>query len=369
MSKKIVSLCLALSCCLPLAWGEESVNNEPPIMPKDLVCSITTGENNPRNSEGGFVKLKNGDIFYVYTHFTGNDSNDHAPSYLAARRSSDNGTTWTDADEIALDNEGKGNTMSVSLLRLANDEIAMFYLVREHPGDCRPYMRISKDECQTWGDRILCFPDESYSGVNNDRVIQLGNGKLIMPIGRHKFLGPDEYNFEWTADVFCMISDDNGRTWAMGDLVDNPDKVMYQEPGVVELADGRLLMNIRTGSGSQYFAWSEDEGQHWTTPVPSCLDSPVSPAVIKRIPGRDELLAVWNPLLPDRSRTAMDIGILSPDGQTLKVRKRLEPIDSDKNFQYPAVLFLNDSEFLVSYFNWKVSNYIYKLNIIDLLDE
>ena len=128
---------------------------------------------------------------------------------------------------------------------------------------------------------------------------------------------------------------------------------MFQEPGVCELADGRVLMNIRTDAGSQYFAYSEDGGQSWSSPVPSVLDSPLSPAVIKRIPGSDDLLAVWNPLREvgvsgAGSRAFMYYGRLSPDGSRLLGRRFIVSLaDSEiQNWQYPAVLF-NDGVFLI----------------------
>lgn len=35
------------------------------------VLQLNPGENNPRNSEGDFVRLKDGRIMFIYTHFTG----------------------------------------------------------------------------------------------------------------------------------------------------------------------------------------------------------------------------------------------------------------------------------------------------------
>ena len=32
---------------------------------------LTPGQDNPRNSEGAFVQLKDGRVMFVYTHFTG----------------------------------------------------------------------------------------------------------------------------------------------------------------------------------------------------------------------------------------------------------------------------------------------------------
>src|SRR5215510_11567667 len=80
---------------------------------------LMPGPNNPRNSEGAFIQLKDGRVMFVYTHFTGGGG-DHSQAHLAARFSSDSGQSWTDNDVIVVPNEGTWNVMSVSLLRLAS---------------------------------------------------------------------------------------------------------------------------------------------------------------------------------------------------------------------------------------------------------
>src|SRR5690606_20002500 len=85
-----------------------------------LSLELRPGENNPRNSEGDFVTLKDGRILFVYSHYTGTSNSDHAPAYLAGRYSSDGGKTWTKDDQLIVEREGDMNVMSVSLLRLQN---------------------------------------------------------------------------------------------------------------------------------------------------------------------------------------------------------------------------------------------------------
>lgn len=351
--------------------AEEAAKSPWPWMNKELVCHISTGENNPRNSEGDFIALKNGDILHVYTHYYGKSGDDHATAYLASRRSSDGGKTWSAEDKTELENEGKLNMMSVTCRRLADGRIALLYLVKENPGDCRPYLRFSTDEAQTWGERQLLIADASYNVVNNDRMIQLASGRLLIPVGRHAYRGKNAYDYDWNAETFCLISDDNGKTWSEGERVAKTPGVIYQEPGLCELADGRVMMNIRTDAKAQYAVYSDDGGKTWGTPAPSPLDSPVSPTLIKRIPGSDDLLAVGNPLLTNvsggGSRSAMTIERLSPDGKKILVRKALEHPERNKcDWQYPSILFVGEKEFLVAYFSWQTGLYIYRMNLGDL---
>ena len=241
---------------LPLS-AQESAKAPWPWAKTEQVLLIATGPGNPRNSEGDFVALKNGDILYIYTHYDGDSGDDHASAHLASRRSSDGGKTWTAEDKLEIPNEGKLNVMSVTCRRLTDGRIMLLYLVKENPGDCRPYLRFSDDETQTWSERICAIAEPSYNVVNNDRAIQLASGRLLIPVACHAFQGGDQYNYDGNADTFCLISDDGGATWTRGASVAKTPGAVYQEPGVCELSDGRILMNIRSDAGHQIFAYSE----------------------------------------------------------------------------------------------------------------
>ena len=100
------------------------------------------------------------------------NQDEHSDSDLL--RSIDDGKTWTDKDEILVRNDGRQNVMSVSLLRLADGRIALFYLVKNSNQDCRPHVRFSTDEAKTWTEAAPCVPEGGgYFVVNNGRAVQL----------------------------------------------------------------------------------------------------------------------------------------------------------------------------------------------------
>jgi len=234
-----------------------------PGVTKDVL--LPPGPENPRNSEGDFIELQDGRIGFIYTHFTGGLS-DHATAHLAQRISHDGGLTWTEEDEVVVPNEGGYNVMSVSLLRLQSGDIALFYLVKNSLEDCRPVMRISQDEATTWSDPVEVIPEEDlgYYVLNNDRVIQMASGRLICPVAQHN--RPDYAEPDWPGVLICYFSDDAGRSWQRSVSVlklDHPDgsRITLQEPGVVELNDGRLWMWApHKTRGFQYQSWSKDGG-------------------------------------------------------------------------------------------------------------
>jgi hypothetical protein len=229
---------------------------------RHLTLAPTSG--NPRNSEGDFIHLKDGRWLFIYTHFTGG-ANDHAKAFLASRQSSDNGKTWSDKDQLVVANDGGFNVMSVSLLRLKSGEIALFYLRKNSLHDCRPVLRLSRDEAKTWSDPIECITDEvGYYVLNNSRVIQLVGGRLVMPTALHTFDGKRLQ----PGKIVVYLSDDAGRTWRRSRTILNEDasgtRINLMEPGVVEISQNRILMVIRTNlaaSTSAIRATKEKRGQ------------------------------------------------------------------------------------------------------------
>ncbi|MFH1741898.1 MAG: sialidase family protein [bacterium] len=307
---------------------------------------LPPGPGNPRNSEGDFIRLNDGRIMFIYTHFTGG-GDDHAKAHLAARFSEDQGLSWTAEDIVVIPNEGDMNIMSVSLLRLSSGEIALFYLRKNSLSDCRPLMRISTDEAKTWSNPTVCITDEmGYYVVNNDRVVQLERGRLVIPASQHA-----QVDGKWIEGVaMCYLSDDNGKTWRRSkstlDKASDGKKIDFQEPGVVELKDGRLMMFCRTREGCQYISFSSDSGETWSPPDRSNIISPLSPATIERIPSNGNLLLAWNDHsdIPENlrgKRTPFCVAISKDEGKTWEKVKVLEN-NPDGWYCYTAMDFVDN---------------------------
>ena len=314
---------------------------------KETLLVIEPGRENPRNSEGDIIELKDGRLCLIYTRFRGGSS-DHATADLSMRISEDRGQSWSD-DRIVVPCTGGLNVMSVSLLRLANGEIALFYLRKTSREDCRPLMCISNDEALTWSPPTVCITDEvGYYVLNNDRAVQLRRGRLILPVAWHQ--GPGK-SWDRAGVIMCYLSDDNGRSWRRSQdsfkgYAPDGKRIYLQEPGVVELNDGRLMMFIRTNAASQYICYSEDAGETWSKARPSNLASPISPATIERIPWTGDLLCVWNDHsgvhpYPAGKRTPLCLAISKDEGSTWSPSQILEN-DPDGWYCYTAMDFVKD---------------------------
>ncbi|MBD3374557.1 hypothetical protein GF406_05915 [candidate division KSB1 bacterium] len=137
--------------------------------------------------------------------------------------------------------------------------------------------------------------------------------------------------------IMCYLSDDNGKSWHRSKTVldgvflkDHLQyDVMLQEPGVVELNDGRLMMFCRSDAGYLVLSWSEDCDESWTPCRMSNIVSPLSPASIERIPNSDTLLMVWNnhsgvDTSLTGKRTPLFMAVSGDDGQTWEEERVLE---------------------------------------------
>ncbi len=338
MKFKNPELSMIILAIVLLIIGSSSCKMKKPVSSesgKEIVLRLEPGEGNPRNSEGDFIQLKNGEILFIYSHFT-SGSGDHASAFLASRYSSDNGITWSENDAPVLQNEGGMNIMSVSLLRLNTGEIALFYLRKNSETDCIPYMRTSSDEAKTWSEPIKCISGEGYFVVNNDRFVQLKTGRIIFPAAQHA--SPDWAN----GKVLCSYSDDNGKSWAQSELVSNTNNIVLQEPGIVELKDGQLMMFCRTDAGVQYFSYSRNMGENWTPIEPGNIKSPLSPASIERIPETGDLLLLWNNNFQSGrdggKRTPYNLAISKDEGKTWEKIKTVES-DPEGWYCYTAIEF------------------------------
>ena len=98
---------------------------------------------------------------------------------------------------------------------------------------------------------------------------------------------------------------------------------------------------------------STDGGDHWSAPSKLSVQSPESPATIRRIPSTGDLLLIWNNGFTSGAnhsgkRTPLTAAISSDDGQTWKNIKNIET-DPDSGYAYTSLTFHRDRA-LLSYY-------------------
>jgi sialidase-1 len=125
------------------------------------------------------------------------------------------------------------------------------------------------------------------------------------------------------------------------------------EPEVVELDNGNLLMIIRTQRGRIATSQSTDGGDHWSLASELPVQSPESPATIRRIPSTGDLLLVWNNSYSPAAghggkRTPLTAAISSDQGRTWRFEHNLED-RIDEGYAYTSVVFYRDRVLLTYY--------------------
>jgi hypothetical protein len=369
----------AVLAALPLTAQTTAAS---PLLESRHIADIAPGPGNPRNSEGAFIGLRDGGILFVYSRYLGEGYRDFSYAGLAARVSADQGETWSEDRVLVRPEEHAGlvpgqpsNVMSVSLLRMANGDIGLFYLLRRSWYDMRLQLRRSADEGATWSEPLQCFPVQGCYVVNNDRVVRLASGRIIIPTALHRQRQdladwPEEMLHTmapWRQAVIdnraiaiFFVSDDDGHSWretpGYVTLPSPHTNTGLQEPGLVQLPNGMLWGWARTDLGRQYEFFSWDEGETWTQAGPSRFTSPASPLSMKQIPGTDQLLAIWNPAPAYETRPVKRTGgdrtpfvgaIGRGTGKDWGRAFLIEGDDEvDAGYHYTAIHFLDDAVLL-----------------------
>lgn len=317
-----------------------------------------------RHSEGAFLRLRDGSILFAYSRFACSAADD-APSSIAGCLSRDEGKSWSDA-RLLIDPAlfGAGNAMSVSLLRMANGDLGLFYIVKQTPGRNRIMLSRSRDEAQSFYEHIDCTAGiaQGYYVLNNDRIARLESGRLIMPLAYHRGMQDSASGamIDGRGAGVWLYSDDDGFHWQeAADEVFAPFTATHtglQEPGVIEKKNGALWGYYRTDQMTQYESYSFDGGLHWTPAQPSRFSSPASPMKIARHPS-GRLYALWNPI-PNYvgrevtragwGRTPLALAFSDDDGAVWSKPQVVEE-EEGHGYCYPAMFFTDDGCLLAAY--------------------
>ena len=152
------------------------------------------------------------------------------------------------------------------------------------------------------GNREIIKVTDTLSIMNKPAVFIRNGGRIIVA---------SHYGLQHGLPRACFTyySDDDGKSWKKSSLITTPDHTGggihngirwnhgAAEPTVVELADGRLWMLIRTSQDHHYQSFSEDGGETWQTATPSPFYGTITmPTIGKLQDGR--LLFLWSNTTP-----------------------------------------------------------------------
>lgn len=265
---------------------------------------------------------------------------------IVTKRSTDGGRTWSDMTVVAQGNSATGKTYGDPAIvsDRATGRIMLIYSgdngfwASTRNNRAGFYYSISSDNGQTWSEPVS-FTDQVYQTSWRGAFASSGNA-VQLSSGRIMFVANAHCSDTWGVTTYCYAcySDDFGLTWHVANSNQTmPADALGNEAKIIELANGDLLMSIRS-SGSRRFSRSTDGGTTWSAaysvndlPDPSCNGDIIR---FPSIDGRNRILHS----LPNHSSIRQDVSVaLSYDeGETWPVKKQL--IDGYSAYSSLAVL-------------------------------
>ena len=204
----------------------------------------------------------------------------NAPIDIVMRRSTDNGQTWQPQIVVESGFRSNGDLVDFGdptpVLDKMTETVFLFYgqwpdkgprvaaygqSAAPDDGNQTLWFRSSADNGMTWSARRqVVYPDVPANtsdglywrflepGPGNGIQLQWQKlksqiGRLLIPVRRAGSTTPDG---PATVEPLVCYSDDHGETWQVGNATPGPDA---NESEVVELSDGRIMLDARQNSG------------------------------------------------------------------------------------------------------------------------
>lgn len=197
---------------------------------------------------------------------------------IALRRSTDRGATWSPMQIIA---SRPGATVD-NPTPIVDQQTGSLHFLHQVDYERCFYLR-SDDDGQSWREPVEItatfdrFRDEypwTVFAPGPGHGIQLKNGRLIVPVwlstGAGTEFGAGKRGHR-PSIVSVVFSDDHGATWERGEVVarHSAETPNPSETDALELADGRVLLNIRNESkrNRRLISVSADGATGWSTPI------------------------------------------------------------------------------------------------------
>ncbi|GMI06457.1 hypothetical protein TrLO_g11798 [Triparma laevis f. longispina] len=184
---------------------------------------------------------------------------DVAPTDLVMRRSTDEGSTWSDLTIFqSHGNNTSGNIAPVSVPSI-NTIFAPFTIDNR-----ATWMTKSVDDGLTWSEPFempdMRKDDWIWVGLGPPAGLLLRSGKILIP-GYHNTIsmGNGSSLGSGFTKGHTMMSDDNGETWYLGSE-EFGDHYYVNELQAAQLPDDRVIVNSRVLNDKRVLSISEDEG-------------------------------------------------------------------------------------------------------------
>ncbi len=281
---------------------------------------------------------------------------------ILLRRSTDDGKTWSAPKSIAdVPGPKPKNPFALRMKNVNTNDLTYNnpVLIADRDGTvhmlfCLEYMRAfyqrSTDDGVSWSKPVEITSafepfrkhyDWKVLATGPDHSIQLRTGRLVVPVWLSTGTGGNAHRPSVTTTIY---SDDKGKTWHAGEIaVPCTDEwINPNETVAVELADGRVMLNVRSESKAhrRLVVTSKDGATGWSTPKfddallePICMGGIVRYSLAKD--GGKNRILFSNPdnlekaggkaeAGKNRDRKNVSVKLSYDEGQTWAVNKTVE---------------------------------------------
>lgn len=149
----------------------------------------------------------------------------------------------------------------------------------------------SQDNGETWGnmrlisdltEKIVVKSQGKSAVPGYGRFVTSGSGiQLTYGVHAGRLLVPisvkTKYGSQDRVVNLSIYSDDGGDTWEVGEGVAGDGTFNGDESKLVELSDGRIMMNSKDNNQTRWTAYSSDQGETWSDPVRTVVAPPQFP--------------------------------------------------------------------------------------------
>lgn len=263
---------------------------------------------------------------------------------LVLRRSTDGGRTWGARSVLpAVPGPTRKNPVAAKLKGVRPEDVTYNNPVAIAARDgtvhllfCLEYLRCfhlrSGDDGLTWSAPVeITGAFGSFRSAYDWKVLatgpghglQLRGGRLVVPVWLSTGTGGGAHRPSVAATIY---SDDGGGSWRGGEIAvpDTPEFINPSETVVVELSDGRVMLNSRSESKPhrRLVTIGPDGASGWTKPrFDEALLEPVCMASLVRVD--DRRIAFANPHTL-QTRKNLSVKLSSDDGATWPEGRTLE---------------------------------------------
>jgi len=262
---------------------------------------------------------------------------------VMAIRSKDHGVTWSKPETILNGRwdegpQGMKRLCDGAVLVFVNSQASWYGMDKAPEGhlpvNSRTGVMRSEDNGYTWSDPVWLDGCDAFYQRAYAQPIELPDGGLLYPT--YCMPRPD-------APLIGAIhrSDDAGRSWRVVSTVERSDGKDIDEPSIVRLADGRLMLITRLDAAIFH---SEDEGRTWR--FSHCAPfAPLKPSRFACL--RDGAIVIWM-----TSHGRLRASWSTDNGHTWRVGADGKPFALDpEHYGYPGGFLMSDESVFVVYYD------------------